>query len=466
MHSPANHTSGPGIGWTLAAASLAFVVIQLDVTIVNLALPQIGQQWRADLAAMQWIVDAYTLALAVMLLTAGVLSDRLGSRRIFLAGFATFALASLLCGLAPSAGALIAARVLQGVGGALVLPTSLALIAHACRGDARARARAVGIWSASGAFAVAAGPMLGGALVGTAGWRWIFLINLPLCLAGLLIAVRRVADTPKTGRGGFDLPGQLLACVALTALVASLIAAGGKGRADAAIGAGLLLCAASGAAFLVRQARTAHPLVPLDMFRNAPFSSAVLSATALCATFYGLMFVLSLYFQGVLRYTPAQAGLAFLPLTAVIMFANLASAGLVRRLGYRLAIGAGLLVAAAGYGWLAMLPAGAALRQMAPAMMLVTLGMGAAIPATTAVVLGSAAGERAGTAVAILNTARQIGGALGVALFGALAGGDAQALAARAGTVYAICAALMLAALCQSLAFMGRAAGGASACAR
>jgi DHA2 family methylenomycin A resistance protein-like MFS transporter len=439
------------IYWTIVATCLAFVIIQLDVTIINIALPEISRQLGSTLSGLQWIIDAYTLALAVVLLTAGILADRWGSRRIFLTGFVVFGLASLACGLSPSTNVLVAARALQGLGGALVLPTSLALIAYACKGDDALRARAVSIWAASGAVATAAGPVLGGALVTAVGWRWIFYVNVPICLLAIFLTLKLVSETTRSHRGQFDFAGQFLITLGLLSLISSLIRIGGHGWSDPYVIGGIILFGLALAGFLAHQASTLHPLVPLGLFRILPFTSSVLSASLLSLTFYGLIFVLSLYFQRVLGFSPSKAGVAFLPLTAVIVVANLSSVPLIRKIGYRIAISGGLGVAALGYALLAALPQHVSFLFMTPGMMLITLGMGTAIPATTTVVIGSVDKNIAGTASAILNTGRQFSGALGVALFGTIVSDKADAIAANIGSVYLISALLLLLAMCKSL---------------
>ncbi|MBU2713773.1 MFS transporter [Zooshikella harenae] len=442
--------------WTIVATCLAFVIIQLDVTIVNVAIPSISMQLDSDISGMQWIIDAYTLALAVVLLMAGVLGDRWGSRRIFLAGFSVFGFASLVCGMSTSTELLIAARAVQGFGGALVLPTSLALIAHACKGDDVLRAKAVSIWAASGAIATAAGPILGGLLVSTIGWSWIFYVNVPICIFATFITIKVISETTRSNKGQFDFLGQIIITVGLLVLISSLIRAGSHGLGDNFVTDGIIIFAISITAFLIRQATAYNPIVPLHLFRILPFSSSVLSASLLSLTFYGLIFVLSLYFHHVLGYSPAETGAAFLPLTGVIVIANLASVSLIRKVGYRVAISGGLFVAALGYAYLALMPNYSALLPMVPGMMMVTLGMGTAIPATTTVVIGSVDKNISGTASAILNTGRQFAGALGVAVFGAIVSDHAATIAVNIREVYVISALVLVLAMFKSMFCIGK----------
>ncbi|WP_045960692.1 DHA2 family efflux MFS transporter permease subunit [Xenorhabdus poinarii] len=446
-------TTKSEVFWTVFATCLAFVIIQLDVTIVNIALPSIGIQLGSSLSGLQWIIDAYTLVLAIVLLTAGVLGDRLGSKRIFIAGFTIFGFASFACGLSSSTNMLIISRAFQGLGGALVLPTSLALIAHACKGDNALRAKAVSFWAASGALATALGPILGGALVTFPGWRWIFFVNVPICLVAIAITIKVVVETPKSVKGRFDLIGQVLIGLSLLSLINSFIRVGKAGW-DQNVILGIIFAAILLVAFLIRQHFSNNPLVPLSVFRIMPFSSSVLSASLLSFTFYGLIFVLTLYFHKVLGYSPAVSGIAFLPLTGVIIVANLNSVRLVKMVGYKVSISGGLGMAAIGYAWLALLPTYTGILAMIPGMMLVTLGMGTAIPLTTTVVIGSVDKTISGTASAILNTGRQFAGAVGVALFGTLVSDNVETIAMNINYVYLISTLLLLLAMIKSVIYI------------
>jgi DHA2 family methylenomycin A resistance protein-like MFS transporter len=226
---PADASDRPtrGPAWVITASSFAFAVIQLDVTIVNVALPRIGEDLGANLTELQWVVDAYTLGFAALLLSAGVAVDRLGSKRVFVTGFIGFAAASLACGLAPGPGFLNITRAIQGIGAALLVPSSLAILNDACAHDSRLRARAIGIWTAAGGAAIAAGPVVGGLLLNWLGWRSIFFVNLPICALGLGLTLRCVPSTPRDKRKhrSFDIPGQVLAILALIALIGAVIEA-------------------------------------------------------------------------------------------------------------------------------------------------------------------------------------------------------------------------------------------------
>jgi len=407
--------------WITAAASFGFLVTQLDVTIVNVALDAIGDAFDAPTAQLQWVVDAYVLALAAMLLSAGAIGDRVGPKRAFLAGLALFGLASAACGFAVGPLSLILARVAQGAAGALLIPPSLALIAHAAHGDDRRRAAAVGWWTAAGGVSIAAGPVLGGLLVETLGWRWVFFVNLPLCAIGAVLALLVAPATPAKPKVPFDLPGQALAVAAVTLLVGGLIEGGHRGWGGAplaALVAGLVLAFA----FVVFERHARHPAMPLSVFRSRPAWSAVVVGSALNFTYYGLIFVLGLFMLRTLHWTPGKAGLAFLPLTATFIVSNLASGSLVGRFGARAVTSGGVLLAACGYALTARLGPDSGVLDMLPGFALIPGGMGLAIPALTSGLLASVDRHDAGAASGVLNACRQVGGAAGVAIFGALAG--------------------------------------------
>lgn len=443
-------------GWTLFVTSIGFVVVQLDITVANVALPEIAGEFAASTSGLQWIIDAYSLAFATLLLTAGVAGDRFGSRRIFLTGLVLFGAASLACGLAPSTSILIAARIAQGMGGAMILPTSLALIAHSCGTDEAARIRMIGWWSASGALAVAAGPMIGGFIISGFGWRPIFLVNLPLCGLGIWWTRTKIAETATHVDGRFDLAGLITAALALFTLTGTVIEAGARGWANPLVLAGFGLAAVVGIAFFKIEAATVKPMLPLRLFQLPGFSAAAFVGTVISLTFFGLVFVLSLYFQQVRGYSPAMAGLAFLPLTAVIMLANIAGGQLGARVGFWPPMVAGLLIAAAGNGLLSFhrLDSAAPFLTIALGLFLISIGTGAAAPAMMSAALAKVERTRSGTASAVLTTARQVGGAVGIALFGAFVAGGTQNISSGGTLVFFVSAVLLL--LGASVAWLGR----------
>lgn len=461
----------PALARIVATVSVGFVVTQLDVTIVNIALARIAPDLHANVARLQWIVDAYTLAFAVLMLSGGVLGDRYGARRMYVAGLVVFALASLACGLAANPALLIAARALQGAGAAAMLPNSLALLNEACRHERTLRARAVGFWTAAGAISIAAGPIAGGLLIAAFGWRSIFLVNLPLCAAGLaatlmwIPASRRedsasanrdmnrdtsaAAEAPAPRPHSLDVRGQLLAIVALTAFTGAVIEWRPLGFAHWAVWGGFVLALAAGAAFVALEARIDAPMLPLAMLRNRTFSAAVLFGICVNLTYYGTVFVLALFLQHARGQSPLQAGLTFIPLTGGFLLSNIASGHVVARYGTRLPMIGGALVAGLGYALLIPVDANTPLVGLLAAFLLIPSGMGLAVPAMTTTVLASVEPARAGTASALLNTARQAGGAVGVAAFGALTGnGTAAQVVSGLHADTAISAALLLIAAC------------------
>ncbi|QRX82419.1 MFS transporter [Glaciimonas sp. PAMC28666] len=412
----------PSLG-ILLATSFAFVIVQLDVTIVNVALPQIGQELRASVSDLQWVVDAYTLGFAVFLLSGGVMGDKFGSKRVFLCGFVLFALASLSCALAPNATSLNIARAVQGVGAALLVPSSLAILNFAYAHDKKLLAKAIGWWTAAGGVSIAAGPVVGGLLVSSIGWRSIFWVNVPICIAGFLLTRKIVPLMPSkdTGRS-FDVPGQLLAIVALTGFIGAVIEIEPLGISHHFVQAGFALAFISGAAFLIVEQRSKAPMLPLRLFRQRSFSGAVLFGVLVNFSYYGVIFILSFYLQKVRGFSVLQAGLIFLPLTGTFIISNIACGWMVARTGLRIPMMLGGLIGAAGYAMLGAIgiSTSSTFLEMLPGLALIPAGMGLAVPAMTTSILSSVERHQAGTASAILNTARQVGGAMGVAIFGAL----------------------------------------------
>ncbi|SEG73720.1 MFS transporter, DHA2 family, methylenomycin A resistance protein [Actinacidiphila yanglinensis] len=410
--------ASPRARWTLTAASLGFLMVGLDATIVNVALPTLGREWGAGLTSLQWVVDGYTLMFAALQLIGGTLSDRLGARRAYGCGLALFVLASLACGLAASPGMLVAARFVQGVGAAVQLPASLAMVRHAYAAPA-ARARAVGVWAASGGAAVAAGPVLGGLLLERFEWRSLFLVNLLFGAVALVATARAYAPPPGTRRR-LDLPGQAAVTLALSGLTFGLIEGGTLGWTAAPVLAALAVAVAGGAGFAGWERRAPEPMLPPRLFADPVVSAVGVAGFAQNFAYYGIVFLLSLFLQEERGHSALATGLAFLPMSAAAMLANVYGGRLAARLGPRLPLVGGQLLFAAGL--LALLAAGpsASVRSICLATVPVGLGGGAAVPAMTGAILDAVPSDYAGTASAHLNTARQVGGAVGVALFGAL----------------------------------------------
>jgi DHA2 family methylenomycin A resistance protein-like MFS transporter len=338
----------------------------------------------------------------------------------------------------------------------MILPTSLALIAHSCGADEAARIRMFGWWSASGALAVAAGPMIGGFIISGFGWRPIFLVNLPLCGLGIWWTRTKIAETATHVDGRFDLAGLITAALALFILTGTVIEAGARGWANPSVLAGFAAAAVIGIAFFKIEATTVKPMLPLRLFWLPGFSGAAFVGTVISLTFFGLVFVLSLYFQQVRGYSPATAGLAFLPLTAVIMLANIAGGQLGARVGFWPPMVAGMLIAAAGNGLLSFhkLDSAAPFLTIALGLFLISIGTGVAAPAMMSAALAKVERTRSGTASAVLTTARQVGGAVGIALFGAFIAGGTQNIPSGGTLVFIVSAVLLL--LGAGVAWLGR----------
>ncbi len=421
MHAPILKTGKLSKWLTLAAMSLGYGIVQLDVTIVNVAITSIGTSFGGGVAALQWVVSAYTIAFAAFILTAGALGDRIGAKRVFMAGFAIFTLASLACALAPTLPLLIAARALQGFGAAVLVPNSLALLNHAYPGE-QERGRAISIWAAGASLALTAGPLVGGGLITVAGWRSIFLVNIPIGLIGLWLTWRGAAETSKSAHRKIDLPGQVTAIVALGCLAGAIIEGGGLGWTSPLVLTGFVGFLVAAAAFLIIERRTRQPMLPLSMFENRRFSTTALVGLLVNIAFYGLIFVFSLYFQEANGLSVLWTGLAFVPMMAAVFFPNLIAPAVANRIGAKTTIALGAGVAAASALALLWIDQGTGYGSIVVQLMAMGAGLGLLVPPLTSTLLGSVDKSRSGVASGVLNSMRQTGSVLGVALFGSLAG--------------------------------------------
>ena len=409
----------PSSALTLLAMSLGYGVVQLDVTIVNTALDRIGASLGGGVSELQWIVSAYTIAFAAFILTAGALGDRFGAKRMFIAGFAIFTSASLVCALAGGAIVLIAARAMQGLGAAVLVPNSLALLSHAYP-DARRRGRAVGIWAAGASLALTAGPLAGGLLIAFVGWRSIFLVNLPIGIAGLWLSWRYATETAQNRRREIDLPGQIAAIGALGCLAGAIIEAGVLGWSNGFVVAGFAIAVALVALFVMQERRSPHPMLPLSFFAQPVFTFTALVGLMVNIAFYGLIFVFSLLWQERDGYSALRAGLAFLPMTAAVLATNVASGRVAALIGTRPVILTGLAGMAAGCAGLLFAGPGTPFAQIVGQLVLLGGGIGLLVPPMPSTVMGSVDRSRSGVASGTLNTMRQAGSVLGVAVFGSL----------------------------------------------
>ncbi|KMS90247.1 MFS transporter [Streptomyces flaveolus] len=403
----------------LLAVCAGYFMVILDVTIINVAVPSVGRELAASLTGIQWITDGYTLVFAGFLMTGGALGDRLGNRRVFCSGVALFVVSSAVCAGAPSASVLVAARLVEGLGAALIVPGSLALLQEAYPEPA-ARSRAFGLWGSMAGIAASAGPLLGGLLVSTVGWRWVFLINVPVGAACLVLTARYVALSPRNPDRAVDWPAQAAVVAAVALLTTALNEAGRRGWSDPAVLAGLGLAALAVAGFAVRERLARAPALPLRLLRPPAMSGAAVVGLLFNFGFYGMVFTASLYFQHQRGFSALRTGLALFPAVAVTMFASVLSGRLTRRTGDRPLVVSGMLLGALGLaGWAAAGTDPAYPLLVAP-MMATGFGTSFALTGSTATVMGAAPRAYAGAASALFNTTRQIGSATGVALGGSL----------------------------------------------
>jgi len=443
--------------WTLVATSFGLGMALLDVTALNVAVPSIQASLHTDVRGLSWVIDGYTLAFASLLLFAGGLGDRLGARRVFMAGLSIFTLASALCGAAPGLGTLVLARILQGVGAALFMPSSLAILRQTYP-HPEERARAIGIWSALTAIAGASGPFFGGLLVSAFGWRSIFLLNVPVGMVAVWMTFRFVQRSQRSAGGGFDLLAQLTAAASLALLTWALIERPVRGWGSPVIVLAIAASLAGLRAFVSLERRSARPILPLRLFADRTFSSTASAALLYAGAFFGSVLVFSLDFQDVRGDAPAVAGLHLAAISVCFGFTSVVAGRLVARYGTRGPILAGLVALSASAWWAAAVPTGAPFPLLAPALMLMGFGAGLVAPAMNAAMLASVPPSLSGIGAGVLNASRQIGTALGVALFASLFHGEGKAEAVRisliwAGVVYL--AALALAARASGPAVLG-----------
>ncbi|MBU2661931.1 MFS transporter [Actinoplanes bogorensis] len=436
---PTTTADAPHARTVLTIGSLGFFLMTLDISIVNVSLPDITRDLGGGTTGQQWTIDGYTLVFASLLISAGSLADRIGAKRALGLGVAMFTVASAGCAFAPGIGMLIAARCLQGVGAAVMLPASMALIREAYP-DPRRRARALSVWAVGGAVAALIGQPLGGLLT-TIDWRWVFIINLPVGI-GMALFLCTVARSPQRPVP-FDWPGQVLAIVALASLIFGLIEGGHLGYANPAVVGTLTAAVLALAAFLIVQARVAHPMMPLTLFSSASFRISLSVGFAFMVGNYANVFTTSLFLQQDLGLSPLHTGLMYVPAGVFAIIGNLASGRITNRFSPRIPILTGQLAMVAG---LAALLVTVQLRSpLLVALCIIPIGGGGALamPPVTGVVLNGIEPDRAGTASAVYNTFRQVGGAVAIAVFGSLLATSANFLDGMR-TSLIIAAALLL----------------------
>lgn len=407
--------------WVVAAAVLGSGMAMLDSTVVNIALPDIGRAFHVGVATLQWVVTGYLLTLAAFLLIGGALGDRFGRRRVFSAGVAWFALASAACGLAPDPQILVAARVLQGVGGALLTPASLALLQVSfVEGD---RSRAVGAWAGLTGVAAAAGPLLGGYLIAAGSWRWVFFINLPVAAAVLAVSAKHVPESrDPLATGRLDVVGAAVAVAGLAGLTYGLIEGPSRGWTVPAVLVCLVVAGLAVPAFLATETRAVNPMLPLALFRRRQFCAVNGVTFVMYGALSGAMFLLPTQLQVVSGYSPLEAGLALLPVTVLGLVGSTGSARLASRIGPRLQMSVGPVVAGIGMLLLVRVAGGNYLTQVLPAVVVFGAGMTTVVSPLTATALSAAPSEQTGIASGVNNVVARAAGLLAVAILPVVAG--------------------------------------------
>jgi len=405
--------------WTLGAVAFGLFMIMLDNTIVNVALPSIQRDLGIGISELEWVVNGYALTFAVFMLTGGKLADLLGRRRIFVAGLLIFTLSSLVCGLASSAGMLIGARVVQGIGSALMNPATLSIIAATF--PPKQRGMAIGIWAGVSAMALAIGPLVGGVITEQISWNWIFFINVPVGALGIVVArivIRESRDTSAEQR--LDLPGLLSSGIGLFALTYALIEANNYGWTSARILALFGVAVLGLVAFVLLELRQRLPMLDLTLFRNSTFAGANATMMLVALAMFGVFFFVSLFMQNILGYSATQAGASFLPMTMLIILVAPAAGRVSDRIGARWLMGTGMLLLGGSLLIFSRLNATSHFWDLLPGLILGGFGMALSMTPTTAAAMGSVPVDKAGVGSAVLNSMRQIGGSLGIALMGAI----------------------------------------------
>jgi EmrB/QacA subfamily drug resistance transporter len=405
--------------WTLWAVSFGLFMIMLDNTIVNVALPAIQRDLEIGISELEWVVTGYALTFAVLMLTGGKLADLYGRRLIFIVGLAIFTGASLACGLAPDAGFLIGARIVQGAGAALMNPATLSIIVATF--PPRQRGMAIGIWAGVSAMALAIGPLVGGLIAEHLPWGWIFFINVPIGALAILVArlvIEESRDTSLEQR--LDLPGLVTSAVGLFALTYALIEANTYGWTSARILALFAVAATGLVAFVLFESRQRLPMLDLTLFRSGTFAGANTVMLLVALAMFGVFFFISLFVQNVLGYSAVEAGATFLPMTLMIVLIAPIAGKFSDRAGSRWLMASGMMLVAGSLLLFAQLDASSSFWDVFPGMLVGGLGMGLAMTPTAAAAMGSVPTDKAGVGSAVLNSMRQVGGSMGIAVMGAI----------------------------------------------
>src|SRR6266508_4336262 len=407
--------------WTLWAVAFGLFMIMLDNTVVNVALPSIQRDLKVNVSSLEWVVNAYFLTFSVLMLTGGKLADVFGRRRMFIVGLVVFTLSSLACGLASNGETLIAARAVQGLGAALMNPATLSIITVTF--PPRQRGMAMGIWVGVSAVALALGPITGGLLAEHANWSWIFFINVPIGVFAILaarIVIKETKDTSLEQR--LDLPGLATSGGALLALTYALIEANAKGWTSAEILSLFVVAAVGFAAFIALERRQRAPMLDLSLFRDRTFTGANLTMLLVALSMFGVFFFVSLFVQNILGYSPVQAGASFLPMTLCIIFFAPVAGKLSDRVGGRWLMSGGMALVGVSLVLFSLLDESSSFWSLFPALLVGGAGMAMAMTPTTATAMSSVPVDKAGVGSGVLNSMRQVGGSLGVAIMGAILG--------------------------------------------
>jgi EmrB/QacA subfamily drug resistance transporter len=413
--------------WTLGAVAFGLFMIMLDNTVVFVALSSIQSDLHISQSELEWVVSGYALTFAVLMLTGGKLADMFGRRRIFIVGLTIFTASSLACGLATGAGFLIGARVVQGVGAALMNPATLSIIVATF--PPRQRGTAIGIWVGVSAMALAIGPLIGGILTEQINWSWIFFINVPVGIAGIIVSRLVITESrDESEEQRLDLPGLLSSAIGLFGLTYALIEGNNYGWSSGRILASFAVAAVGLVSFVVLEHRQRVPMLDLSLFKNSTFSGANVTMLLVALAMFGVFFFNSLYLGQVLGYSPIQTGAAFLPLTVLIVFVAPLAGRFSDKIGSRWLMGAGLVLLSASLLSFSTLGVDSSFWDIVPGLILGGFGMSLAMTPTTAAAMGSVPVDKAGVGSAVLNSMRQVGGSLGIALMGAIVASSVSVL--------------------------------------
>src|SRR5829696_3664037 len=404
--------------WTLAAVAFGLFMIMLDNTVVNVALPSIQRDLGVGLSELEWIVTGYALTFAALMLIGGKLADAYGRRLVFVVGIVVFTLASLWCGLSDSGEMLIAARVVQGAGAALMNPATLSIIAATF--PPKERGMAIGIWAGTAALALAIGPLVGGLLTEHLSWHWIFFVNVPVGVVAIAASFLLITESKDETHESLDIPGLATSALGLFALTYGLIEANGYGWTSARIIGSFVVAAVSLASFIVIERRRRSPMLDLSLFRSGTYTGANVTMLLVALAMFGVFFFVSLYMQNVLGYSAVQAGAAFLPMTVLIIVVAPLAGRASDRVGSRWLMAAGMVLVATQLALFSQLGTDSTFWRMLPALVVGGIGMALVMTPSAAAAMRGVAIDKAGVGSAVLNSARQVGGSIGIALIGAI----------------------------------------------